>query len=99
MILFITVLAEAAGKMILSNGLTTQIRPRKYYTISKETINSLIGDVHELLNFFVIEAQRIVFAENLLASTAVRFTLPGLLEPRNLLTYPRLSSQPSSHTT
>lgn len=73
MVLAITVLAEAVGKAVLSHGLTTQIRPRKYYTVSKDTINSFIGDVHELINFFVIEAQQIVFAENLLASTAVSY--------------------------
>lgn len=72
-VLGITVLAEAAGKALLSTGLTSQFRPRKYYTVSKETLNSFIGDVHELINFFVIEAQRIVFAESLVASTAALF--------------------------
>lgn len=73
MVLGVTVLAEVAGKAILSNGLTSQIRPKKYYTVSKETLDSLLGDVHELINFFVIEAQRIVFAENVFASGAVSF--------------------------
>ncbi|KAI8954089.1 Reticulon-domain-containing protein [Xylaria longipes] len=65
-----TVLAEATGKAILGSGLATQLRPRKYYTISRETLDAVIGDVHELVNFFVIEAQRILFAENIAASTA-----------------------------
>ncbi|KAI1143058.1 Reticulon-domain-containing protein [Hypoxylon sp. FL0543] len=68
MTLGITVLAEGAGKAILGNGLTTQLRPRKYYTVPRETLDSLIGDVHELINFFVIESQRILFAENVAAS-------------------------------
>jgi hypothetical protein len=34
----------------------------------------MIGDVHELVNFFVIEAQRILFAENVYASGAVSFS-------------------------
>ncbi|KAI1074992.1 Reticulon-domain-containing protein [Whalleya microplaca] len=68
MALGITVLAEAAGKAILGNGLATQLRPRKYYTVPRETLDALIGDVHELVNFFVIEAQRILFAENVSAS-------------------------------
>jgi hypothetical protein len=71
MVLGITVLAEALGKALLSTGLTSQVRPKKYYTVSKETLNALIGDVHELINFFVIEAQQIVFAENLFVSFAV----------------------------
>lgn len=70
MALGVTVLAEVVGKTILSNGLATQLRPRKYYTIPRETLDGLIGDVHELVNFFVIEAQRILFAENISASAA-----------------------------
>lgn len=65
-----TVLAELVGKLVLNHGLATQIRPRRYYTISKETLDAAIGDVHELVNFFVIEAQRILFAENVGASAA-----------------------------
>lgn len=71
MALGVTVLAEAAGKAILSNGLASQLRPRKYYTVPRETLDAVIGDVHELVNFFVIEAQRIFFAENVYASAGV----------------------------
>jgi len=71
MTLGVTVGAEVIGKLVLSNGLATQMRPRQYYTIQKETLNALIGDVHELINFFVIESQRILFAENVAASAAV----------------------------
>ncbi|KAL1871028.1 hypothetical protein VTK73DRAFT_2337 [Phialemonium thermophilum] len=70
MALGVTIAAEVAGKALLNSGLTTQLRPRRYYTVSKETLDSLIGDVHELINFFVIEAQRILFAENITASVA-----------------------------
>lgn len=71
MALAVTVSAEAAGKLVLSHGLATQMRPRRYYTVSRATLDSMIGDVHELVNFFVIEGQRILFAENLGASAAV----------------------------
>lgn len=71
MALAVTVAAEAAGKLVLNNGLASQLRPRRYYTVSRETLDNLIGDVHELLNFFVIEAQRILFAENIFVSAAV----------------------------
>jgi len=70
MTLGITILAEVAGKAVLGQGLSSQVRPKKYYTVSKETLNSLTGDLHELINFFVIESQRIVFAENVFASVA-----------------------------
>ncbi|CEJ84469.1 hypothetical protein VHEMI03483 [[Torrubiella] hemipterigena] len=68
--LAVTVAAEAAGKLVLNKGLASQLRPRRYYTVSRETLDNLIGDVHELVNFFVIEAQRILFAENIFASAA-----------------------------
>jgi predicted membrane channel-forming protein YqfA (hemolysin III family) len=71
MALGVTIAAEAAGKFVLNHGLASQFRPRQYYTVSRETLNAAIGDVHELVNFFVIEAQRILFAENLAASAAV----------------------------
>ncbi|CAJ0549289.1 Ff.00g029020.m01.CDS01 [Fusarium sp. VM40] len=70
MVLGVTILAEVLGKAILNNGLATQVRPRRYYTVPRETLDALIGDVHELINFFVIEAQRIIFAENVFASAA-----------------------------
>lgn len=71
----ITTAAEIVGKTLFNSGFASQIRPRKYYVVPKETLDALVGDVHELINFFVIEAQRIVFAENIYASAAVRITL------------------------
>lgn len=92
----VTVLAEATGKLLLSHGLTSQFRPRKYYTISKETLDSVIGDVHELINFFVIESQRIIFAENIYASAAVSHTVCISASKTN---ESRLALVPSSPTT
>jgi hypothetical protein len=70
MVLAITIAAEVAGKALMNNGFATQLRPRKYYTVPRETLDSLIGDVHELINFFVIESQRVLFAENVWVSAA-----------------------------
>ncbi|KAL3421079.1 hypothetical protein PVAG01_07524 [Phlyctema vagabunda] len=73
MTLGVTVAAEVAGKSLFNQGLTSQFRPKKYYTLPKQTLDNLLGDVHELINFFVIESQRIVFAENVFASVAAFF--------------------------
>ncbi|OAQ63190.1 cell lysis protein-like protein [Pochonia chlamydosporia 170] len=70
MALAVTVAAEVTGKVVLSHGLATQMRPRRYWTISRATLDGMIGDVHELINFFVIEAQRVLFVESVGASTA-----------------------------
>lgn len=70
MALGVTVAAEATGKFVLNTGLASQLRPRRYYTVSRDAIDGIIGDFHELLNFIVIESQRILFVENVFASTA-----------------------------
>lgn len=78
MALGITIAAEVAGKTLFNSGFATQLRPRKYYTLPRETLDAMIGDVHELVNFFVIESQRILFAENVYASLAVCSFFPAV---------------------
>ncbi|OAX80098.1 hypothetical protein ACJ72_05580 [Emergomyces africanus] len=60
-----TVALEVAGKLLLSRGLASSSRPRKYYTIPKDTVESILEDLEQLMDFFLIEFQRILFAENL----------------------------------
>ncbi|CAK7568129.1 MAG: hypothetical protein SEPTF4163_006112 [Sporothrix epigloea] len=69
-LLGITIAAEIAGNLVLNKGLASQLRPRKYYTLSRDSLDNVLGDVHELLNFFVIEAQRILYVENVYVSAA-----------------------------
>lgn len=69
--LAVTTLAEIVGKMVFSQGLATSFRPRKYYTIPKESLEASIEDVEQLINFFVIEIQRVIYAENVAVSGAV----------------------------
>lgn len=47
------------------------MRPRKYFTIPKESLERLLDDVEQLINFFVIEFQRVLFAENIWATVLV----------------------------
>ncbi|KAF2227431.1 Reticulon-domain-containing protein [Elsinoe ampelina] len=69
-ILGIIAAAEIAGKVIFEKGLASQMRPRKYYTIPRESLEAALEDVEQLINFFVIEFQRIVFAENVYATVS-----------------------------
>jgi hypothetical protein len=71
MILGVMAAAELAGKMIFSEGFATKMRPRKYYTVPRETLESVMEDLVELANFFVIEFQRVVFAENVYVTIGV----------------------------
>lgn len=63
--------AEVAGKMVMNTSIAGQLRPRRYYTIPRDTFDAIFGDVHELANFLVIESQRVLFAENIGASATV----------------------------
>ncbi|KAF2130563.1 hypothetical protein P153DRAFT_366137 [Dothidotthia symphoricarpi CBS 119687] len=65
-----TASAELVGQLAIGRGLTTQIRPQQYFTIPKASLERLLDDVEQLINFFVIESQRIVFAENVYATLA-----------------------------
>lgn len=49
--------------MVLSQGLASSFRPKRYYTIPREALEASLEDVEQLINFFVIEFQRVLFAE------------------------------------
>jgi hypothetical protein len=66
-----TATAEIVGKLVLSQGLASSFRPRKYYTIPREALEASLEDVEQLINFFVIEFQRVLFAENPLHTVVV----------------------------
>ncbi|KAK5098626.1 hypothetical protein LTR70_002514 [Exophiala xenobiotica] len=72
-VLGVVTLAEAAAKFTIGSSVAGSVRPRRYYKIPKETLEATLDDVEQLINFFVIEAQRIVFAENI-PNTALAFT-------------------------
>jgi len=74
LVLGITAVAEAAGKAAFGNGLVSQIRPKKYFVIPKESLERFLDDFEQLINFFVIEFQRIVFAENVYVTGAAFVT-------------------------
>ncbi|KXT01943.1 hypothetical protein AC578_2564 [Pseudocercospora eumusae] len=67
-VLGITAALEGVGRLALGQGVASKMRPRAYYRIPPETVESILSDLAELVNFFVIEFQRIVFAENISAT-------------------------------
>jgi hypothetical protein len=48
------------------------MRPKKYFVIPKESLERSLDDAEQLINFFVIEFQRVLFAENIWATVLVR---------------------------
>jgi ABC-type multidrug transport system fused ATPase/permease subunit len=67
----LTAAAEVTGSLAFGRGLTSQFRPRQYFTVPKASLERMTDDLEQLINFFVIESQRIVFAENVYATVAV----------------------------
>lgn len=67
----VTASLEIAGKLLFDNGLASRMRPRKYYTVSKASLETSLDDIEQLVNFFVIEGQRVLFAENVYSTIAV----------------------------
>jgi len=56
---------EGAGKPLGVKGFVSQMRPRRYYTIPRESLESIFAELHDLMNFFVVEFQRVIFVENI----------------------------------
>ncbi|KAF3918737.1 Reticulon-2 [Arthrobotrys entomopaga] len=66
---YITFAATAAfeylGRPTTGTGFMTQVRPQRYYTIPRENLEMVFAEIHEFLNFIVLEFQRVIFVENL----------------------------------
>lgn len=67
----VTATAEIVGRLVFRQGFASKVRPRRYYTLPKESVDRVMDDIHELLNFFVIESQRLIFADNVGYTLAV----------------------------
>ncbi|KAJ5156833.1 hypothetical protein N7492_009636 [Penicillium capsulatum] len=66
----LTAAVEIAGHVVLKQGIASSFRPRRYYTIPKETHEAVLEDLSQLLDFLLIEFQRILFAENVVHTVA-----------------------------
>ncbi|KAA8649681.1 uncharacterized protein ATNIH1004_002352 [Aspergillus tanneri] len=65
--------AEIGGRVVMSQGLAKSFRPRKYYTVPKEYLEAVMEDLEQLLDFVLLEFQRILFAENIVHTVAAFF--------------------------
>ncbi|KAL9055927.1 MAG: hypothetical protein Q9162_003223 [Coniocarpon cinnabarinum] len=83
LLLAITASLEVAGKALLDNGIASRFRPKRYYTIPREVLESSLDDLEQFINFFMIESQRILFAENVpktLAASGAALVSWGLIK-------------------
>ncbi|PWY88312.1 reticulon-like protein 1 Cwl1 [Aspergillus heteromorphus CBS 117.55] len=72
-VLGFTAVAEVGGRLVLSQSVVSSFRPRKYYTVPKETIEAVLEDLEQLIDFILIEFQRVLFAENIVHTIASFF--------------------------
>ncbi|CAN9135174.1 unnamed protein product [Alternaria alternata] len=56
---------EFASRSFSGNSLSTRLRPKEYKTIPESTLNATLKDMHDLIQYAVVQAQRIVFGQDL----------------------------------
>lgn len=81
-------LAEFAGRSFGPNNFVSRMRPKQYKTVPESTLNATLKDVHDLIQYAVVQAQKVIFAEDLEKTFAVG-TVDALARSR--LTMHRLS--------
>jgi len=67
-----TATVEAVSKLVSGRGFVSGLKPRKYYQVNKNTFDVLFNEIANVSNFFVLEFQRLLFAEKT-SHTAVAF--------------------------
>ncbi|KAL4731255.1 hypothetical protein ACLX1H_000219 [Fusarium chlamydosporum] len=58
-------LAEFAGRSFGPNNFVSRMRPKQYKTVPESTLNATLKDVHDLIQYAVVQAQKVIFAEDL----------------------------------
>lgn len=58
-------MAEFAGRSFGPNNFVSRIRPRQYKTIPESTLNATLKDIHDFIQYSVVQAQKVIFAEDL----------------------------------
>jgi len=67
---------ELAGKPFGAKGIVSSMRPSRYYTVPRESLELFFANLHDLTNFFVLEFQRVLFVENIYTTIAVCYPSP-----------------------
>jgi len=73
----VTAAFEFLGRPTTGTGFMTQVRPKRYYIIPRENMDNIFAEIHDFLNFVVLETQRILFVEKL-TTTVGAFVLSYL---------------------
>jgi len=71
-------MAEFAGRSFGPNNFVSRMRPRQYKTVPESTLNATLKDIHDFIQYAVVQAQKILFAEDL-EKTFGAFVVTGSL--------------------
>lgn len=67
---------EYASRTLGQRSLSAQLRPKEYKKIPESTLNAALKDIHDFIQYAVIQVQRIVYGQDLQKTFAVgRFSL------------------------
>ncbi|VUC32101.1 unnamed protein product [Clonostachys rosea] len=64
-LLGVTATVEYAHRSFTRNTILARLRPAEYKKIPEPVLNDTLKDVHDLVQYLVVEAQRVVLGENL----------------------------------
>jgi hypothetical protein len=68
---------EFASRSFGSDGVLARLRPRQYRKVPESTLNATLKDIHDLVQYSVNQAQRVLFGQDLDKTFAVS-CLPGI---------------------
>ncbi|KAF4959253.1 hypothetical protein FSARC_10769 [Fusarium sarcochroum] len=71
-------LAEFAGRSFGPNNFLSRLRPREYKTVPESTLNATLKDIHDFIQYAVVQAQKVVYAQDLEATFGAFLAITSL---------------------
>ncbi|EMD65668.1 hypothetical protein COCSADRAFT_308274 [Bipolaris sorokiniana ND90Pr] len=56
---------ESASRMLGNRSLSAQLRPKEYKTFPEPTLNATLKDIHDFVQYAAVQAQKIIFGQDL----------------------------------
>jgi hypothetical protein len=64
-------IAEFASRFLGQNSISARLRPEEYKEVPEPILNDTLNDVHDLIQWAVVHAQRIIYGQDLEKTFAV----------------------------
>jgi hypothetical protein len=79
-------IAEYAHRVFTTNTFLARLRPKEYRKVPESVLNDTLKDIHDLVQYTVVETQKIVLGEHLDKTFAVRQQIIPLNETQDHVT-------------